>query len=85
MVAAVLSATDDHSTEGLIKAMKNLKVDTPFGPVVYRAGDHQSTMGAYVGKTTQKDGKGIMVDVKFKKGEDYLPPEAEAAKLRPAN
>ncbi|MFC0241816.1 ABC transporter substrate-binding protein [Rhodopseudomonas telluris] len=84
-VAAVLSATDDHSTEGLMKAMKNLKVDTPFGPVVYRAGDHQSTMGAFVGKTTQKDGKGIMTDIKFKKGEDYLPPEAEAAKLRPAN
>ncbi len=84
-VAAVLNAADDTSTESLMKAMKNLKVDTPFGPVVYRAGDHQSTMGAFVGKTTQKDGKGIMVDVKFKKGADYLPPEAEAAKLRPAN
>jgi len=84
-VAAVLAATDDHSTDGLLKAMKNLKVDTPFGTVVYRAGDHQSTMGAYVGKTAQKNGKGVMVDIKFKKGEDYLPPEAEAAKLRPAN
>ncbi|WP_322516152.1 ABC transporter substrate-binding protein [Rhodopseudomonas palustris] len=84
-IAAVLTATDDHSTDGLVKAMKNLKVDTPFGAVVYRAGDHQSTMGAYVGKTAQKDGKGIMVDIQFKKGADYLPPEAEAAKLRPAN
>lgn len=84
-IAAVLTAADDTSTENLTKAMKNLKVDTPFGPVVYRAGDHQSTMGAFVGKTTQKDGKGIMTDIKFKKGEDYLPPEAEAAKLRPAN
>jgi branched-chain amino acid transport system substrate-binding protein len=84
-IAAVLSATDDHSTDGLIKAMKNLKVDTPFGGVVYRAADHQSTLGAYVGKTTQKDGKGIMVDIQFKKGADYLPSEAEAAKLRPAD
>ncbi|MCG6205544.1 ABC transporter substrate-binding protein [Rhodopseudomonas sp. HC1] len=84
-IAAVLTAADDTSTESLMKAMKNLKVDTPFGPVVYRAGDHQSTMGAFVGKTTQKDGKGIMTDIKFKKGADYLPPEAEAAKLRPAN
>jgi branched-chain amino acid transport system substrate-binding protein len=84
-IAAVLSATDDHSTDGLVKAMKNLKVDTPFGPVVYRAGDHQSTMGAYVGKTAQKDGKGVMVDVAFKKGADYLPSEADAAKLRPAD
>jgi branched-chain amino acid transport system substrate-binding protein len=84
-IAAVLSATDDHSTDGLVKAMKNLKVDTPFGPIVYRAGDHQSTMGAYVGKTAQKDGKGVMVDIVFKKGADYLPSEEEAAKLRPTN
>ncbi|MFT4278951.1 MAG: ABC transporter substrate-binding protein [Rhodopseudomonas sp.] len=84
-IAAVLNATDDHSTAGLIKAMKELKVDTPFGPVVYRGADHQSTLGAYVGKTAKKDGKGIMVDIEFKKGADYLPSEAEAAKLRPAN
>ncbi|WP_454916330.1 ABC transporter substrate-binding protein [Xanthobacter sediminis] len=84
-IAAVLDATDDHSTEGLIKAMANLKVSTPFGDIVYRAADHQSTLGAYVGRTALKDGKGIMVDVVFKKGADYLPSEEEAAKLRPAN
>ncbi|WP_022722557.1 ABC transporter substrate-binding protein [Rhodopseudomonas sp. B29] len=84
-IAAVLNATDDHSTAGLVKAMKGLKVDTPFGPIVYRAADHQSTLGAYVGKTAKKDGKGVMVDFAFKKGADYLPSEADAAKLRPAN
>jgi len=82
-IAAVLNATDDHSTEGLIKAMADLKVSTPFGDIVYRA-DHQSTLGAFVGRTAVKDGKGIMVDVVFKKGADYLPAEAEAVKLRPA-
>lgn len=83
-IAAVLQATDDHSTDGLTKAMANLKVATPFGDIVYRAGDHQSTLGAFLGKTQLKDGKGIMVDVVFKAGADYLPPEAEAAKMRPA-
>ncbi len=83
-IAAALKATDDHSTEGLLKAMKNLKVSTPFGDIVYRAADHQSTLGAYVGKTALKDGKGVMVDVVFKKGSDYLPSEEEAAKMRPA-
>ncbi|MGR7997160.1 MULTISPECIES: ABC transporter substrate-binding protein [unclassified Xanthobacter] len=83
-IAAALKATDDHSTEGLLKAMKNLKVSTPFGDIVYRAADHQSTLGAYVGKTALKDGKGVMVDVVFKKGPDYLPSEEEAAKMRPA-
>ncbi|QRG08439.1 ABC transporter substrate-binding protein [Xanthobacter dioxanivorans] len=84
-IAALLKGTDDYSTDGLVKGMKDLKVDTPFGPIVYRAGDHQSTLGAYIGKTALKDGKGVMVDVVFKKGADYLPPEADAAKLRPAN
>ena len=84
-IAAVLNATDDHSTEGLVKAMKNLKVSTPFGEIVYRSADHQSTLGAFVGKTALKDGKGVMVDVVFKKGADYLPSEEEAAKMRPAN
>ncbi|MFG1183069.1 ABC transporter substrate-binding protein [Xanthobacter aminoxidans] len=84
-IAAALKATDDYSTAGLLKAMKNLKVSTPFGDVVYREADHQSTMGAYIGTTSQKDGQGIMVNFQFKPGADYLPPEAEAAKLRPAN
>ncbi|MFG1479242.1 ABC transporter substrate-binding protein [Xanthobacter sp. V4C-4] len=84
-IGAALNATDDHSTEGLIKAMKGLKVSTPFGDIVYRGADHQSTLGAFVGRTALKDGKGVMVDVVFKKGADYLPSEAEAAKLRPAN
>ncbi|ABS69436.1 ABC transporter substrate-binding protein [Xanthobacter versatilis] len=84
-IAAVLKATDDHTTDGIVKAMKNLKVSTPFGDIVYRAADHQSTLGAYIGTTAQQDGKGVMVNFTFKPGADYLPPEAEAAKLRPAN
>lgn len=83
-IAAALKATNDYSTDGLTKAMKNLKVSTPFGDIVYRAADHQSTLGAFVGKTALKDGKGVMVDVVFKKGADYLPSEEEAAKMRPA-
>ncbi len=84
-IAAALAAADDLSTESLLKAMGNLKVSTPYGDIVYRAADHQSTLGAFVGKTALKDGKGIMVDVVFKKGADYLPSEEDAAKMRPAN
>ena len=32
-------------------------------PITFRAIDHQSTLGAFVGKTALKDGKGVMVDV----------------------
>ena len=38
---------------------------TPLGKVTYRASDHQSTMGAYVGKTSNKGGVGTMVDYKY--------------------
>ena len=38
-------------TEKLIAAFKGLQVMTPFGKITYRPQDHQSTMGAYVGKT----------------------------------
>ena len=40
-------------------------------------------LGAYVGKTALKDGKGIMVDIAYKKGSDFLPSDAEVEKLRP--
>lgn len=84
-VAALLDRADGTGAEALIRAGKNLEVDTPFGPIVYRAGDHQSTLGAYIGRTGVVDGKGVMVDFAFRKGADYLPPEEEAAKLRPRN
>ena len=45
---------------------------SPFGEITFRKIDHQSTLGAYVGKTALKDGKGVMVDLVYKKGSDYL-------------
>jgi branched-chain amino acid transport system substrate-binding protein len=58
-------------------------VPSPFGEITFRKIDHQSTLGAFVGKTAQKDGKGIMVDAAYRKGSDYLPADAEVEKLRP--
>jgi branched-chain amino acid transport system substrate-binding protein len=40
-------------------------------------------MGAFVGRTALKDGKGIMVDWKYADGKDYLPSDAEVRKMRP--
>jgi hypothetical protein len=45
---------------------------SPFGEITFRKIDHQSTLGAYVGKTALKDGKGVMVDSVYRKGADYL-------------
>jgi branched-chain amino acid transport system substrate-binding protein len=82
-VAAIKKA-GSLDQEKLVAAMADLPVMTPFGPVTYRALDHQSTMGAYVGRIGLKDGKGIMTDWHFVDGKDALPSDAEVKKMRPA-
>jgi branched-chain amino acid transport system substrate-binding protein len=83
--AAALAHAGSTDTEKLVAAMQNLTLETPFGQVTYRAIDHQSTMGAYVGRTDVRDGKGIMVDWRYANGNDYLPPDDVVRKLRPAD
>ncbi|MEI7871083.1 MAG: ABC transporter substrate-binding protein [Alphaproteobacteria bacterium] len=69
----------------LIAAASGLKLMTPFGMVEYRPIDHQSTMGAYVGRIAVKDGKGYMKGWRFVDGKDALPSDAEVLKMRPKN
>ena len=75
------------STESLklVAAFKGLQVDTPFGKITYRAEDHQSTMGAFVGKTKNDNGKGVMVDYTYFDGAKYQPPAAAVKKSRAAD
>ncbi|MEP6607911.1 MAG: ABC transporter substrate-binding protein [Burkholderiaceae bacterium] len=72
-------------TEKLINALRTLQWSTPFGPVHFRALDHQSTMGAYVGKLDVRDGKGVMVEWRYADGAKYQPLDEEVIKLRPAD
>jgi branched-chain amino acid transport system substrate-binding protein len=81
-VAAIRKA-GGLDTEKLVEAMKDLAVDTPFGGIVFRALDHQSTMGAYVGRTGLKEGKGVMSSWTYADGAGYLPSDSEVRKLRP--
>ncbi|WP_108859589.1 ABC transporter substrate-binding protein [Ruegeria sp. Alg231-54] len=84
-IAAALEKADSKDTDALLAAMEGLTVDSsPTGPFTFRAADHQSTMGAYVGKTGTVDGKPSMVDWSYADGADYLPSEDDAAALRPA-
>ncbi|QSN63009.1 ABC transporter substrate-binding protein [Caballeronia sp. M1242] len=69
----------------LAAAFKGLPVNTPFGPIVYRKQDNQSTMGAYVGVTARKDGKGVMTSFRYIDGASVQPSDEEVRKLRPAD
>ena len=68
--------------EKLVEAMEGLKMSSPFGPIEWRALDHQSTMGAYAGRLARRDGRGVMVDWQYRDGADYLPPDETVRRLR---
>jgi len=84
-VAAILARANSTDTEKLVDAAEGLGMSTPLGPITFRKIDHQSTLGAFVGKTAVKDGKGVMVGSVYRDGKDYLPADDEVKKLRPAN
>jgi len=69
-------------TEKMVDAFRGLEMSTPFGPIVWRPLDHQSTMGAYVGQLAKKAGQGVMVNWRFADGANFLPPYEEVKVLR---
>ncbi|MCW5627087.1 MAG: ABC transporter substrate-binding protein, partial [Burkholderiales bacterium] len=84
-LATAIRKAGSTDAEKLIVALRDLPVDTPFGPITYRAIDHQSTMGAFVGRLANRNGKGAMVDWTYRDGRDFLPPDAEVKQRRPAD
>jgi branched-chain amino acid transport system substrate-binding protein len=86
-IAEAIKKAGSTDTAKLVAAFKGLKVETPIGPITFRAVDGQSTMGAWVG-TTKLDaarGVGIMVNYEYIPGEKVLPSDDEVKKLRPGN
>jgi branched-chain amino acid transport system substrate-binding protein len=83
-LAAGIAKAGSTDTEKMVEAFRGLKLDSPLGPFVFRASDHQATMGAYVGKIGLKGNVGTMVDFKYVDGAAVLPSDAEVKKLRPA-
>ena len=84
-VAALITKAGSTDTEAMVDALEGLSFDAPTGPITFRALDHQSTMGAYVGWTTLEDGRGKMVDWTYMDGTDHFPPDDEVRAMRPSN
>jgi branched-chain amino acid transport system substrate-binding protein len=68
VLAEAIKRAGSTDTEALVTAMKDLAVATPAGVISFRAIDHQSTMGVYVGRLDIKDGHGVMVDWRYEDG-----------------
>jgi len=84
-IAAGIQKAGSVDAEKLVVAFKGLEFETPFGRAVFRPADNQATLGIHVGRLGVKDGKGYMTSQTFMPGTSVMPPEAEAAKLRPAD
>jgi branched-chain amino acid transport system substrate-binding protein len=84
-IAAGAKKAKSTETDKLVAAFEGLQMDSPFGKFIYRAEDHQSTMGAYVGKTKNEGGKGVMVDYKYLDGAKFLPSNEKVKTLRAPN
>jgi branched-chain amino acid transport system substrate-binding protein len=83
-IAAGVAKAGSTDTEKLVEAFRGLKHDSPAGPIEYRRIDHQGTMGAWVGKTTVRNGKGTMTDFRYVDGAAVQPSDAEVRKMRPS-
>ena len=82
-VGAGLAKAGGADTEKLITAFRGLQFDSPMGKVMFRPQDHQSTLGAYVGRTTVRNGRGTMRDFRYADGAQFQPTDAEVASMRP--
>ena len=81
-VANAIRKAGSAETEKLVDALRGLEMGTPFGPIVWRPLDHQSTMGAYVGQLAKKGNRGVMVNWRFADGANFLPSFEEVRGLR---
>jgi branched-chain amino acid transport system substrate-binding protein len=81
-VANAIRKARSAETEKLVEALKGLEMQTPFGPIVWRGLDHQSTLGAYVGQLANKGGRGVMVNWYYADGARFLPSDQEIRALR---
>ncbi len=81
--ADILRKADSTDPDKLVAATEGLSFDSPFGKAMFRAIDHQSTLGAFVGTTAVKDGAGVMTNFEYRDGAKYLPSDEEVKKLRP--
>ncbi len=86
LVSAIVSGilkSGGTDSEKMADGFADAGFTTPFGICKFRAADHQSTLGTYVGRLAKQDGHGGMVDWRYIDGESVMPSDAEVRQLRP--
>ena len=83
-IAAGVAKSGGTETEAMADGFADASFTSPFGICRFRAIDHQSTLGTYVGRLTRQGDRGGMVDWRYVDGESVMPPDAVVRQLRPA-
>jgi branched-chain amino acid transport system substrate-binding protein len=81
-LAAGIMRAGSTDAEALIKAFEGLEFMSPSGKLTFRAIDHQSTLGLYVGPTALQDGHGVMTSYEYLDGGAFQPSDEEVHKKR---
>jgi branched-chain amino acid transport system substrate-binding protein len=84
-LAAGIGKAKSTETEKLIAAFSGMSFGTPFGKATFRKQDNQSTMGAFLGRTKNDNGRGVLVDYRYIDGASVQPSDDVVKKLRPSN
>ncbi len=84
-LAAGIARAGSTATDALIKSFEGLEFMSPSGKVAFRAIDHQSTLGLYVGETALQDGRGVMMSYEYLDGAAFQPSDEEVRAKRPAD
>ncbi len=82
-LATGIKRAGSADAQALTTAFAKLHVDTPFGPIEYRAIDHQSTLGMWLGYTSRVDGVDAMDRYVYLGGNRLQPPDENIRRLRP--
>ena len=82
-IAACVAKVGKTDAEAMADGFAGVPFETAFGRASFRAQDHQSTMGAFVGRLGLKDGKGAMTGWRYVDGAGVLPDDAAVRAMRP--
>ncbi len=84
-IAGGLKKSEGGDGEVLLESLRGLHWSSPLGELSLRALDQQSTMGAFIGLVSQKDGRSTMREWRYLDGTAYLPPPTYVRGRRPAS
>ncbi|AYR26942.1 ABC transporter substrate-binding protein [Herbaspirillum rubrisubalbicans] len=84
-IAGGLRKSEGGDGEALLEALRGLHWSSPLGELSFRALDQQSTMGAFIGLVSQKDGRSSLREWRYLDGTAYLPPPTYVRSRRPAS